>query len=241
MLEPSTVESTTIDKQLLGTTKKSVTQSTAAPGGVDTPNHLDPNNKKLDEIVIKTRTRRPQTEIDQQYIITNSRIDKIDKDVITNDDNTINVTDTDDNSEGGIVTVSSYENNYMMISVIVLVTIIVILIITIIFILYKNYQFTHSKNLSNSDSDTFECSYPLYTSRSLESPNHVYSNSVQTTPYKLSSSNQNHSNTFHNYYQHQQQHNPSSHYSNYYATSDLIRWHNRKYLPANNSCPPADL
>ena len=73
----------------------------------------------------------------------------------------------------GIVTVSSSdwsEGNYMLVSVVVLVSIIVILIVTIIFILYKNYQFTHSKH--TPDTDTLESSYPLYSARTLDSHHH---------------------------------------------------------------------
>ena len=97
----------------------------------------------------------------------------------------------------------------------------------------------------------------------------MYSNSVQTTPYKHStnnnpatnSSNYNTSNTTsfntmysypqqYHHHQHQQQQqlqhqsNPSSQYSNYYATTDLIQWHNRKYLSGSHnpgSGGPVDL
>ena len=79
----------------------------------------------------------------------------------------------DSGAATGIVTVSSSdwsEGNYMLVSVVVLVSIIVILIVTIIFILYKNYQFTHSKH--TPDTDTLESSYPLYSARTLDSHHH---------------------------------------------------------------------
>ena len=79
----------------------------------------------------------------------------------------------DTGANTGIVTVSSSdwsEGNYMLVSVVVLVSIIVILIVTIIFILYKNYQFTHSKH--TPDTDTLESSYPLYSARTLDSHHH---------------------------------------------------------------------
>ena len=153
------------------------------------------------------------------------------------------------NSE--VVSVDNSEGQYMMVSVIVLVSIIVILIITIIFILYKNYQFTHSKTIIRSDSDLAESSYPLYQARTIDSNHQVYTNSVQSTPYKQQQQQQQHYhqpqqspyNNFKYYPAHttpplntsSSHYQPpttgsGSHYSNYYATTDLIQWHNRKYL-----------
>jgi len=226
----------------------------------DTPRKLVTNKSKKLESLTKSRVSKPLNDIDEKYMITNSQNDNIVvQDILTKiDDISINGTDSSNDKDSEIVSITSPESQYMLVSVIVLVTIIVILIITIIFILYKNYQFTHSKNLNNSDSDTLESSYPLYTARTIDSNSHqVYSNSVQSTPYKHHPSNQStpykqqstpfmyqesvhstpfkqqHSTSFNTYYQgppHNSSPPSQSHYSNYYATTDLIQWHNRKYL-----------
>ena len=223
----------------------------------DTPRKLVPNKSKKLESLTKSRVSKPLNDIDEKYMITNSQNDNIVvQDILTRtDDISINGTDSSSDKDSEIVSITSSEGQYMLVSVIVLVTIIVILIITIIFILYKNYQFTHSKNLNNSDSDTLESSYPLYTARTIDSNHHqVYSNSVQSTPYKHQTSTHStpykqqssphiyqesvhstpfkqHSTSFNNYYPPTNSSPPSqSHYSNYYATTDLIQWHNRKYL-----------
>ena len=150
-----------------------------------------------------------------------------------------------------MVSISSSEGQYMLVSVVVLVSIIVILIFIIIFILYKNYQFTHSKALP-TDSDTLESSYLLYLARTLDSSHQVYSNSVQATPYKQQSSyntsvtsfqGHTHSHSMGQSLGHESR--PSeSHFSNsnYYATTDLIQWHNRKSLGGGRPVPgPVDL
>ena len=215
--------------------------------------------------MIKSQGSKPINEIDQKSVITTLEEDR---GVISVRDNTDNETqsahsdtetsedsdDSDDNEAGGMVSISSSEGQYMLVSVVVLVSIIVILIITIIFILYKNYQFTHSKALT-TDSDTLESSYPLYSARTLDSSHQVYSNSVQATPYKQRQSNYNSSVTsFQGHYPthslgqsplpgHQSR-QTESHYSNsnYYATTDLIQWHNRKYLGGGRPAPgPVDL
>ena len=131
----------------------------------------------------------------------------------------------------------------MLVSVVVLVSIIVI------FILYKNYQFTHS-----TDSNTLESSYLLYLARTLDSSHQAYSNSVQATPYKQQSSYNTSVTSFQGHYPGHTHSlgqslghgsRPSeSHYSNsnYYATTDLIQWHNRKYLGGGRPDPgPVDL
>ena len=155
-----------------------------------TPKHLGSSTKKS-EPMLKSQGSKPIYEIDVKL--------EEDRDLISVHDNTNNETesvhsdtdtsdDSDDNDEsGGMVSISSSEGQYMLVSVVVLVSIIVILIIAIIFILYKNYQFTHSKALP-TDSDTLESSYPLYSARTLDSSHQVYSNSVQATPYKQQSS-----------------------------------------------------
>ena len=230
-----------------------------------TPKQFGSSNKKS-EPMIKSQGSKPINEIDQKSVITTLEEDR---GVISVRDNTDNDTqsahsdtetseDSDDNEAGGMVSISSSEGQYMLVSVVVLVSIIVILIITIIFILYKNYQFTHSKALT-TDSDTLESSYPLYSARTLDSSHQVYSNSVQATPYKQRQSNYNSSVTsFQGHYPaphtlpslgqsplpgHQGR-QAESHYSNsnYYATTDLIQWHNRKYLGGGRPAPgPVDL
>ena len=228
-----------------------------------TPKQFGSSNKKS-EPMIKSQGSKPINEIDQKSVITTLEEDR---GVISVRDNTDNETqsahsdtetsdDNGDNEAGGMVSISSSEGQYMLVSVVVLVSIIVILIITIIFILYKNYQFTHSKA---TDSDTLESSYPLYSARTLDSSHQVYSNSVQATPYKQRQSNYNSSVTsFQGHYPaphtlpslgqsplpgHQGR-PAESHYSNsnYYATTDLIQWHNRKYLGGGRPAPgPVDL
>ena len=229
-----------------------------------TPKQFGSSNKKS-EPMIKSQGSKPINEIDQKSVITTLREDR---DLISVRDNTDNETqsahsdtetseDSDDNEAGGMVSISSSEGQYMLVSVVVLVSIIVILIITIIFILYKNYQFTHSKALT-TDSDTLESSYPLYSARTLDSSHQVYSNSVQATPYKQRQSNYTSSVTsFQGHYPAitqttlghsplpgQQARQSEGHYSNsnYYATTDLIQWHNRKYLGGGRPAPgPVDL
>ena len=165
-----------------------------------TPKQFGSSNKKS-EPMIKSQGSKPINEIDQRSVITKLEEDR---GVITVRDNTDNETqaaisdtetsddndDSEDSEAGGMVSITSSEGQYMLVSVVVLVSIIVILIITIIFILYKNYQFTHSKALT-TDSDTLESSYPLYSARTLDSSHQVYSNSVQATPYKQRQSNYN--------------------------------------------------
>ena len=220
-----------------------------------TPKHFGSGNKKS-EPMIKSQGSKPINEIDEKSVIT-----KLEEDLISVPDNTDNETesahsdtsdDSDDNDEsGGMVSISSSEGQYMLVSVVVLVSIIVILIITIIFILYKNYQFTHSKA---TDSDTLESSYPLYSARTLDSSHQVYSNSVQATPYKQQSGYNSSVTSFQGHYPgHTHSLGQSlghgsraseSHYSNsnYYATTDLIQWHNRKYLGGGRAVPgPVDL
>ena len=155
-----------------------------------TPKHFGSSNKKS-EPMLKSQGSKPIYEIDEKSVITKLEEDR---DLISVHDKTNNETesvhsdtdtsdDSDDNDEsGGMVSISSSEGQYMLVSVVVLVSIIVILIITIIFILYKNYQFTHS-----TDSDALESSYLLYLARTLDSSHQVYSNSVQATPYKQQS------------------------------------------------------
>ena len=226
-----------------------------------TPKHFGSSNKKS-EPMIKSQGSKPINEIDEKSVITKLEEDR---DLISVQDNTDNETesahsdaDTSDDSDesGGMVSISSSEGQYMLVSVVVLVSIIVILIIAIIFILYKNYQFTHSKALP-TDSDTLESSYHLlYLARTLDSSHQVYSNSVQATPYKQQSSYNTSVTSFQGHYPgHTLSHSmgqslghgsrPSeSHYSNsnYYATTDLIQWHNRKYLGGGRPDPgPVDL
>ena len=216
-----------------------------------TPKHFGSSNKKS-EPMLKSQGSKPIYEIDEKL--------EEDRDLISVHDNTDIETesahsdaDTSDDSDesGGMVSISSSEGQYMLVSVVVLVSIIVILIIAIIFILYKNYQFTHS-----TDSDTLESSYLLYLARTLDSSHQVYSNSVQATPYKQQSSYNTSVTSFQGHYPgHTLSHSmgqslgngsrPSeSHYSdsNYYATTDLIQWHNRKYLGGGRPVPgPVDL
>ena len=207
-----------------------------------TPKHFGSSNKKS-EPMIKSQGSKPINEIDEKSVITKLEEDR---DLISVHDNTDNETesarsdtdtsdDSDDNDEsGGMVSISSSEGQYMLVSVVVLVSIIVILIITIIFILYKNYQFTHSKALP-TDSDTLESSYHLlYLARTLDSSHQAYSNSVQATPYKQQSSYNTSVTSFQGHYPgHTPSHSmgkslgngsrPSEfHYSdsNYYATTE---------------------
>ena len=139
-----------------------------------TPKHFGSSNKKS-EPMIKSQGSKPINEIDEKSVITKLEEDR---DLISVQDNTDNETesahsdsDTSDESDesGGMVSISSSEGQYMLVSVVVLVSIIVILIITIIFILYKNYQFTHSKALP-TDSDTLELPVVLGQDARLESP-----------------------------------------------------------------------
>lgn len=226
-----------------------------------TPKQFGSSNKKS-EPMIKSQESKPINEIDEKSVITKLEEDR---ELISAHDNTDNETesahsdtdsdDSDDSEAGGMVSISSSEGQYMLVSVVVLVSIIVILIITIIFILYKNYQFTHSKALT-SDSDTLESSYPLYSARTLDSSHQVYSNSVQATPYKQRQPDYSSVTSFQGHYPaHTQSLGQSphpghqsrlgeSHYSNsnYYATTDLIQWHNRKYLGGGRPAQgPVDL